>query len=77
MKQEGLPTGDIDDRRNSIVDAILTQLRYPLRKDWVAYQRWGDDPVRFPQIAAEFPPGIVGEPDSVLAHQLGIKDIAP
>ena len=72
-----LPEGHVDDRRNSLVDALLTQLAYPMRKDWASRQRWDDPPMAFPQIAADFPAGPGGDPGSKLALDAGIEDIKP
>ena len=72
-----LPEGNVEDRRNSLVDSLLTQLAYPMRKDWASLQRWGDPPMAFPQIAADFPTGPGGDPGSKLALDAGIEDIKP
>jgi hypothetical protein len=68
-------SSNVEDRRNSLVDALLTQLRYPMRRDWAQYQRFGDPEITFPRIAADFPSAPAGyaEPDSGMARALGIR----
>ncbi len=67
-------SSNIEDRRDSVIDNIMTQLRYPMRKDWVEYQRWGDPPVAFPQLAKDFPMG-TPQPPTPLGNEAGYSDI--